>query len=66
MIQRLPTKTVFPTWSDGNSAGTKFLRVTGSGKAYLCLADDRETLFVFTDVLPNTIAEAIHMIDELP
>jgi len=67
MIERLQTRDVFPTWLDSAHTAIKFLRITGSGKAYLSLADERETLYVFTgDWLPNTIAEAIDMIDEMP
>jgi hypothetical protein len=65
MIERLATRDVFPDWCDGSHAGTKFLRING-GKAYLSTAEERETIYVFSGVTPNTIEEAIHMIDDLP
>ena len=63
MIECLATMDVFPTWLDGSQAGLKFLRV--AGKAYLSTAEDRATIYIFTDVLPCTIEEAIHMIDDM-
>ena len=64
MIERFKTRLLFPNWADGSRVGTRFLRVTGAGKAYLSLADDRDNVFVFTETLPDTIEEAISMIDD--
>ena len=66
MIERLATADTFPHWLDGTQAGTKFYRILGSGTAYLSLKDEREIVYRFTEVLPNTINEAISMIDEMP
>ena len=63
MIQVFPTRDLHPNWlvGSGISAGDTYYHVPGRF-VHLCLAADRETTWVFTGELPDSMAEAVRLV----